>query len=291
MRSQLRIRVVLPVAVLALLGLGVGAFALSGTPPDTGAPTAAPPPHHTKPPAKKKRHSKQHRAVRVVTRAEWAKRANVVCDTLTRRVADLAAYRSASEAATAMEQALALADGSVTRLARLKAPASDAKRIDRMVALFRQFLSGERRAVAALRAGDLSGYIDANARAFAANDRGSKIAKRLGAAACAEGSSAKSLVRRELRRHSVVVVSVYTPDADVDALSVAEARAAATDVGAAFLAVDVYSTRQIAALAIDYDFRDAPATLVFRRGGKLAAVFDGYADRGLVAQAAKDAAL
>src|SRR5436189_6211573 len=34
MRSQLRLRVLLPVAVLALLGLGVGAFAFGGSPPD-----------------------------------------------------------------------------------------------------------------------------------------------------------------------------------------------------------------------------------------------------------------
>lgn len=43
MRSQLRLQVVLPVAVLALLGLGVGAFALNGSPetPDDTAAIAA----------------------------------------------------------------------------------------------------------------------------------------------------------------------------------------------------------------------------------------------------------
>jgi hypothetical protein len=227
----------------------------------------------------------------VATRREWASAANAVCDTLNRQVADLAAFRSASEAAAAIDRALSLADRSVNRLAVLERPPGDKQRIARMVDFFARFIAGETNALKALRAGDVGGYVDANAKAFTANDRGSALAKRLGAVACSEGSSAKSLLRDELRRHAVVIVTVYTPDADVDALALAEARAAAAAAHAAFLAVDVYSTRQIAALAVEHEFRDAPATLVFRHGGKLAAVFDGYADRGLIAQAAKDASV
>jgi hypothetical protein len=68
MRSQLRLQVLLPVAVLALLGVGVGAFAFSGSPqaPDDTAAiaariaakrAAAKPPKKTETPAKTVRRS------------------------------------------------------------------------------------------------------------------------------------------------------------------------------------------------------------------------------------------
>ena len=47
--------------------------------------------------------------------------------------------------------------------------------------------------------------------------------------------------------------------------------------------------QKVAALAAEYDVREAPATLVFTRGPRVAYRVAGYMDRQAVAQAAADA--
>jgi hypothetical protein len=294
MRSQLRVRVLLPVAVLALLGLGVGAFAFSGTPADE--PIPGPKPHkHAAAPAKKKDATKgkqraNKHARHVVTLVSWRKRANTICNRATVHAADLEAGTTVDAALKNLNDQLDYSSGVLDDLAALRAPRAQARSIDRMVAFFREFLATERQAGEALGSGDFGSYIDLNSKAFLANDRGSKIAKRLGALACAEGTSAKSLLRHELARHGVVVVVVAAPDSDVDSIAIGEARHGALEAGAGFFSVNVYSTRQVAALALDYDLRAAPTVLVFKRGMKVANVFTSYVDSDLVEQAALNAA-
>jgi hypothetical protein len=92
-----------------------------------------------------------------------------------------------------------------------------------------------------------------------------------------------------LRKHGVVVVLFYAPGDDYDTIQTRETRAGALAVDAGFLALDVTKNKQVSALAAQYDVRDAPATLVFRRGPKIVYRTAGYMDRAAIAQAAADA--
>ena len=92
-----------------------------------------------------------------------------------------------------------------------------------------------------------------------------------------------------LRKHSVVVVLFYAPGDGYDTIQTRETRAGALDAGAGFLAIDVTKNRSVAALAAKYEVRDAPATVIFKRGPKAVYRVAGYLDRAAIAQAAADA--
>ena len=94
---------------------------------------------------------------------------------------------------------------------------------------------------------------------------------------------------RQLRAHRVVVVLFYSPGDDYDTLQTRETRAGALDAKAGFLALNVTRDSQVAELAARYNVRDAPATLIFRRGPQIAYRVAGYLDRSAVAQAAFNA--
>jgi hypothetical protein len=101
-----------------------------------------------------------------------------------------------------------------------------------------------------------------------------------------------------LRAHPVVVVSLYAPDASVDALAKEEGRQGAALAGAGFVALDVSNEKVASTLtsllttgatAADRVLDD-PAVLVFRRPNALFVRLNGWTDRELVAQAASNAA-
>ena len=92
-------------------------------------------------------------------------------------------------------------------------------------------------------------------------------------------------VARALQKHSVVVVSLYSPQAGVDELATAEARAGAAASGAGFVAVDVFHQRA----GIPIGIVDTPAVLVVTRRRAVTAELKGFVDRNVVAQAVSDA--
>jgi hypothetical protein len=92
-----------------------------------------------------------------------------------------------------------------------------------------------------------------------------------------------------LAHHKVVVVSLYNPASDVDAISVAEAHAGAIDAGAGFLLVSVLDNKVagiLTALLPGGGLLPDPGVLVYRAPGDIAVRLDGFADRASVAQAA-----
>jgi hypothetical protein len=96
----------------------------------------------------------------------------------------------------------------------------------------------------------------------------------------------------ELAHHKIVVVSLYNPSSDVDAISVAEAHAGATDAGAGFLLVNVLDNRVagiLTALLPGGGLLPDPGVLVYRAPGDVAIRLDGFNDRDAVAQAATNA--
>lgn len=97
-------------------------------------------------------------------------------------------------------------------------------------------------------------------------------------------------VARALTRHAVVVVSLYDPEAKVDRISLGEARAGARRANVGFVALDVLDRRASEALTRKLGVLSAPAFFLYRRPGELVMRVDGFADRDLVAQAARNAA-
>jgi hypothetical protein len=97
-------------------------------------------------------------------------------------------------------------------------------------------------------------------------------------------------VARALTRNAVVVVSLYDPEAKVDGISLAEARAGARRAGVGFVALDVLDRSASEALTRKLGVLSAPAFFLYRRPGDLVMRVDGFADRDLVAQAARNAA-
>jgi hypothetical protein len=95
-----------------------------------------------------------------------------------------------------------------------------------------------------------------------------------------------------LSQHKVVVVSLYNPNADVDAIAVAEAHQGAIDAGAGFLLVNVLDNKIagiLTALLPGGGLLPDPGVLVYRAPGDIAVRLDGFHDRFAVAQAATNA--
>ena len=96
----------------------------------------------------------------------------------------------------------------------------------------------------------------------------------------------------QLARNKIVVVSLYNPHADVDAISVAEAHAGATDTKAGFLLVNVLNDKiagLLTGLLPGGGLLPDPGVLVYRAPGDIMVRLDGFADRASVAQAVTNA--
>lgn len=96
----------------------------------------------------------------------------------------------------------------------------------------------------------------------------------------------------ELSQHKVVVVSIYNPNVNVDAIAVAEAHQGALDAGAGFLLVSVLDNKVagiLTALLPGGGLLPDPGVLVYRAPGDIALRLDGFHDRYAVAQAATNA--
>jgi hypothetical protein len=89
--------------------------------------------------------------------------------------------------------------------------------------------------------------------------------------------------------HPVVVVSVYARNVATDDAAMNEAKAGASEVGAGFVAFDVYQeklARQLATLLGGSSQATNPEVLIFKRPRTLAFKLQGFADSQVVAQAA-----
>jgi hypothetical protein len=308
MRQQLRLRVLVPVAVLGLLGAGFGAFAMGGPAApesipvnptssgamdtgavDTGATDTGPAPAPAPPPP----------TAGEVDAATWAQQADALCAQLDEQLEPLDEFESPNEAKEALAQALEL----------LRAFEDDFVAIG--------WPQGEQDAVVAIHVSTATG-IDFLAKFHAAlvdedvdellrltkerpGERAAVKAyrtelRRLGADACAASSPADTAPLRgsatlqwQLLKYRAVVVVFYSPESALDAGAVLEARAAALATNAGFVPVDVTSEKQVAAIALGYEVLGSPTVLVVSRGPKLRSEFNGFVDRETVAQAVTNA--
>jgi hypothetical protein len=303
MRQQLRLRVLVPVAVLGLLGAGFGAFAMgqpaqptsaplptsSGavdtgateTAPTTTAPTPPPPP-----------------TAGEVDPAVWAEQANALCVQLDEQLEALGEFESPKEAEEWFAQALVVLRAFEEDFAALGWPTGRQATVLELQTVNARAVEFTKSFLAAIEAGDGDRLVE-----LAEGEPGDKAAKEgeatvreLGAAECAKSSSATWNVKRasallqwQLLKYRAVVVVFYSPASDLDGAAVLEARAAALETNAGFLPVDVTNEKQVAAIAVGYEVLGSPTVLVVSRGPKLRSEFRGFVDRETVAQAVTNA--
>jgi len=293
MRQQLRLNVLIPVAVLGLLGAGFGAYAMGGAPgPDpVAAPVTTTAPAAPAAPAKPGKPKPGP-----VTAEAWAAGADDLC------------------------RKAALEGQVIGEVQTRKMLVQTFNRIDKYFRLFNPGLkalgwpTGKKQVVLDLqdRYARAAGAFRRANRAFKARDyvtsidiletvedivgRPAKTFRRLGATVCATDAakylrSARGTDSLEwmLLRYRRVVVVFYAPKSSVDAEMVIEARAAALDAGAGFVAVNVRREAQVAAMAIGYEVLNTPTVLVFVRGPSLKSHFTGPVDRLTIAQAVTNA--
>lgn len=115
------------------------------------------------------------------------------------------------------------------------------------------------------------------------------VAKPVAVAKPVDDSGLPRVLSAALARHGVVVVSLYDPEAAVDKIALAEARAGASAAGAGFVALNVFAEAQSRPLVELLGTLENPAVLVYRRPAALFARVGGFADRETVAQAAANA--
>ena len=288
MASKLRLHVILPVAVLGLLGLGVGAFALGRGPAD-GSQAPLPPLAGTTTAPK-------------TEESRWARQANALCQRLTAKLETLELPEQPEDVDDYFAAVINVQGKALARFSKLGWPKGEKAAALALRADFEEYVSLSHQALRALRSGDGAALdrIDTRARVLAKTwNRGMK---RLGAPVCAEdplGASTDRAIKRfgsahaalnhQLDTHRVVVVLLYAPGDDYDTIQTRETRAGALAAGAGFLALNVKKNQQVAALAAQFEVRQAPATLVFTRGPRLAYRVAGFLDRDAVAQAVANA--
>ncbi|HSL63570.1 MAG TPA: hypothetical protein VK874_02840 [Gaiellaceae bacterium] len=92
-----------------------------------------------------------------------------------------------------------------------------------------------------------------------------------------------------LRRSPAAVVALTARGAEIDGVTLAEARAAAAAARVPYVEIDVLRPALGRAIARTLGVVEPPATLVYRRPAEVYLQLDGYADRDTIAQAAENA--
>jgi hypothetical protein len=304
MRQQLRLRVLLPLAVLGLLGAGFGAYAF-GQAPDP-ASELLPPTTTGAAPAKAK-------PVGAVGRKAWAAEVDALCAAAASGLEGMALpeHPTPRELENVLRAAVKASAAFDKAFVRVGWPRGEKAAVVALRAASVRETALGRSALRAFRAHDVDRFLRLLDR-IPAGDRWKAEMRRLGARKCAkeielgvaarsaeqakkEGSGAKMPPRVALEWalyfNRAAVVLFYTPASGLDGTTVLETRSAALDTGAAFLPVNVKANGQVSELAERYDVLEAPAVLVFVRGRspKLAARFDRFADRQTIAQAVENA--
>ncbi len=295
MASHFRLRVLLPVAVLGILGLGVGAFAFGRGPVSGGGDTPG-----LLPPLTGTTTTTASRSNAELV--AWAKKADTWCSGVNSTLAKLEPPKTTSDLALWLAKVVQIQDDAAAAFPKLGYPKGYKQAVVRLQVNLRQSALASHAAFRALRETNQYPFSQALKRWAELDTNWQLEMRHLGALVCAtdspDVSSARSIAKYGsagaalnaglLHKH-VVVVLFYAPGDDYDTIQTRETRAGALDAGASFLALDVTKNDEVAALAAQYDVRDAPATLVFIPGPKVFYRVAGFMDRQSVAQAATDA--
>ena len=285
LKSQLRLRVLLPTAVLALAGVGVGAFAFGGTPPVEGADPLP------RPPAQSAGGASTEAGEPEAKLSQWSKSANALCRTTLEQVEALGEPQTPEALQTWLTESLALETQLAAKLEALPRPAGDAQTVGRLLGAATRARDALALAVSnGTGSGTLDAFGDAMDEAHAEGERFDALAARLGARVCAkDGTAPRTPLEKALFRDRIVVVALHAGDSTVDRLTLREARAGADAAKVGYLPVDVEGAQDLATIRKAYDVRRAPAVVVMRRWAGAVYEFSGWVDRTTVAQAARNA--
>jgi hypothetical protein len=294
MASHFRLHVLLPIALLGMLGIGVGAFAFGHSPlPGAGDPgTPLPPLTGT---TTQGQPSDQELLA-------WATKADSWCASVNTTLAKLEPPTTTADLDLWLAKVVQIQDDAAAAFPKLGYPKGHKRPVLRLQRNLRQSALASHAAFRALRSTDQYAFQRAVKRWGELDTNWALQMRRLGALVCAaesaDAASARSIAKygsagaalnAALLHKKVVVVLFYAPGDDYDTIQTRETRAGALDAKAGFLALDVTQNDEVAALASQFDVRNAPATIVFVRGPKVFYRVNGYMDRQAVAQAATDA--
>lgn len=293
MASHFRLHVLLPIAVLGVLGIGVGAFAFGHRPlPGAGEPqTPLPPLTGT---------TTQTQSDQEL--ATWAKKADSWCEGVNTTLAKLEPPTTTADLDLWLAKVVQIQDDAAAAFPKLGYPKGHKQAVLRLQRNLRQSALASHAAFRSLRStdqfafqrtvkrwGELDTNWDSQMRKLGARVCAAESADAASARSIAKYGSASAALNAALLHKKVVVVLFYAPGDDYDTIQTRETRAGALDAKAGFLALDVTQNDEVAALASQFDVRNAPATIVFVRGPKVFYRANGYMDRQAVAQAATDA--
>jgi hypothetical protein len=281
--------------MLGVLGLGVGAFAFGRGPVSGGDDPLFP----------LTTHGTTTDATPVDPDvARWAKQADAWCQSVNAQVATIEMPKDARDLDLALAKIVQIQDNAAKGFTALGWPQGKKRAVLALRANLSDSAKASHAAFYALRHADQFGFERAMKRWAELDTNWQSRMRTLGALVCASDSpdagsarqiakygSAGAALTAALLHRGVVVVLFYAPGDSYDTIQTRETRAGALDARAGFLALDVTKNDEVAALASQYDVRDAPATLIFVRGPKVVFRVAGYMDRKTVAQAATDARL
>jgi hypothetical protein len=293
MASHFRLHVLLPIAVLGLLGIGVGAFAFGHRP----LPGAGDPETPLSPLAGTTTQAQNDREV-----AKWASKADAWCAGINTTLAKVEAPTTDDQLDLWLAKVVQINDRAAADFPKLGYPKRQKSAVLGLQRNLRATALSVHAAFRALRSADQFAFQRAVKRWGELETNWDSQMRRLGALVCAaeaaDAASARSIAKygsagaalnAALLHKKVAVVLFYAPGDDYDTIQTRETRGGALDAKVGFLALDVTQNDEVAALASQFDVRNAPATIIFVRGPKVFYRVDGYMDRQAVAQAATDA--
>jgi hypothetical protein len=285
--ASLRLHMIVPLAVLGLLGAAVGVFMVGKKPPDqdSGVPLITTHPE------------KKSAAVRT---AEWTATLEAWCAGVDAKGSAIPRPQTIPDFESVLGEYVQLWDSAQPAFIKLGLPPKQkqtaielqrniARTVKKLRALFNHAES--------LDAAWIQSQFD-NAKRL--DSQRVTLIRRLGAGKCLKNRAdqgigrlaiepAPLLITAQLNHYSKVVVLFYKPDASYDAIQTREARAGALAAHAGFVAVDVSKNREVAQLAAGYDVLESPTVLIFARPLKLKARIVGLYDRKAVLQAVRNA--
>jgi hypothetical protein len=292
MASQLRLHVLLPIALLGLLGAGFGAYAVGNKPAGSdpsGVPLITTHPDKTKP----KPHQQK------LDDADWVKGLQAWCAGVDGRIQAIDKPQTVADFESALGEYVQVWDSAEPSFMKLGLPKKQQRVAIRLRANIKASVAKLRGVFNHTSRLDLDWLQAQLDDAKALDVERNELTKELGAGTCfsseheGAGSSviqpAPLLINSQLKRYGKVVVLFYEPGASYDAIQTREARAGALAAHAGFVSVNVSKNREVGQLAAQYGVLESPTVLIFTRDLKLQARLEGLYDRTAVVQAVKNA--
>lgn len=292
MASQLRLHVLIPIAVLGLLGSAFAAYTM-GKPPsggNSGVPLVTTHADKPKPkPGPKPKPSSE----------QWVNSVEAWCAGVDTKVSGIDEPQTLSAFDEAIGEYVQAWDSAAPAFMKLGLPPTKKSVAVKLRANVQDTVKKLRSVfnhVETLDAAWIQGQLD---DANALDEERRDLLRELGATKCLDNHSkqgfagtaiepAPLLINSQLKRYGKVVVLFYEPGADYDAIQTREARAGALAAHAGFVSVNVSKNREVAQLASQYGVLESPTVLIITRGWKLKSRLEGFYDRTSVEQAVKN---